>query len=41
MLGPANRRDCSSVLLCLGCWNGRMVGFLHVGMLLVEVAAGL
>ncbi|XP_030272460.1 collagen type IV alpha-3-binding protein isoform X5 [Sparus aurata] len=24
MLGPANRRNCSSVLLCLGCWNGRM-----------------
>ncbi|XP_074525494.1 ceramide transfer protein-like isoform X5 [Halichoeres trimaculatus] len=24
MLGPANRRDCSSVLICFGCWNGRM-----------------
>lgn len=30
MLGPANRQNCSSVLLCLGCWNGRMVGLLHV-----------
>lgn len=26
MLGPANRRDCSSVLFCFGCGNGRMVG---------------
>ena len=26
MLGTASYRDCSSVLLCFGCWNGRMVG---------------
>lgn len=30
MLGPATQRNCSSVLLCLGCWNGQMVGSLHV-----------
>lgn len=29
MLGPAAQRNCSSVLLCLGCWKGQMVGSLH------------
>ncbi|XP_069565498.1 ceramide transfer protein-like isoform X5 [Brachyistius frenatus] len=24
MLGSRNHQDCSSVLLCFGCWNGRM-----------------